>query len=720
MAGYASRQATYSDGDTVLATHSNSEYNQILAAFNASTGHSHDGTAGEGANIQLIIDNDSDTKITVENSADEDTIRFFTGAGGEQFAISDGKIEPKVNNDVDIGSNSFKFKNIYIAGTSTLAGVILTGTLDLDGQKLILDADGDTSITADTDDQIDIEIAGADDFRFTANTFTALSGSTISIPAGATIDVSAGTLTLANDQISGDKISGGTIGGPVTIVSPVITTSPTAAGSTWTDLGIVTTVDINGGTIDGVTIGGATPGAVTTSSLVATTADINGGTVDGTTIGASSRSTALFTTLGANGNVAFDGGTFVFNDSGAALDARFEGDTDANLLFLDASADFVGIGTSTPEAKLHIYKGDSGATPFSAADLIIEEVSGSNAWLVFATANTNSGGIAWADPENTQPGSFSYDHATNSFTFRVAGVDTTTISSAGRISTTNATNGETGISSAMSSTGSSGNTRSYYGSNAGSAGHGILMQMTHASYAGIGGVLYGTATRAANSAYDLLGLYSGDGGDAEFRLRGDGNGYADGSWNGSGADYAEFFEAADGLEIPKGTPVVLDGNKVRAATELDDPDEIIGVVRPKEDGKNSMVIGNTAWNHWSNKYLTDEWGTYIREDVQVASWNAVDESGVEAHAHSYYISGSNITLPEGITVPEHAVIETQSIRKLNPDYSPNATYTSRYDRPEWPIIGLVGQVQILKGQPVNPRWVKMRDLTATVEEWFIR
>ena len=33
--------------------------------------------------------------------------------------------------------------------------------------------------TADTDDQIDIKIAGADDFRFTANTFTALAGSTI-------------------------------------------------------------------------------------------------------------------------------------------------------------------------------------------------------------------------------------------------------------------------------------------------------------------------------------------------------------------------------------------------------------------------------------------------------------------------------------------------------------------------------------------------------------
>ena len=51
---------------------------------------------------------------------------------------------------------------------------------DLNGTELIIDADADTSITADTDDQIDIKIANADDFQITANDFTALSGSVIS------------------------------------------------------------------------------------------------------------------------------------------------------------------------------------------------------------------------------------------------------------------------------------------------------------------------------------------------------------------------------------------------------------------------------------------------------------------------------------------------------------------------------------------------------------
>jgi len=76
-----------------------------------------------------------------------------------------------------------------------LSGNLVTpGTLDINGQELILDADADTSITADTDDQIDIKIAGADDFQFTANTFTAQSGSSVVIPEGG--------LTLGSTAVS--------------------------------------------------------------------------------------------------------------------------------------------------------------------------------------------------------------------------------------------------------------------------------------------------------------------------------------------------------------------------------------------------------------------------------------------------------------------------------------------------------------------------------------
>jgi hypothetical protein len=68
---------------------------------------------------------------------------------------------------------------------------------DINGEELILDVDGDTSIQADTDDQIDIKIAGADDFKFTANNFNILSGSTLTIDSGATI-TNSGTATGFN------------------------------------------------------------------------------------------------------------------------------------------------------------------------------------------------------------------------------------------------------------------------------------------------------------------------------------------------------------------------------------------------------------------------------------------------------------------------------------------------------------------------------------------
>jgi hypothetical protein len=70
----------------------------------------------------------------------------------------------------------------------------------------------------------------------------------------------------------------------------------------------VTGIDINSGTIDGTVIGGTTPAAVTTSSLVATTADINAGTIDGTVIGGSTAAAGTFTTITASGEITANGG----------------------------------------------------------------------------------------------------------------------------------------------------------------------------------------------------------------------------------------------------------------------------------------------------------------------------------------------------------------------------------------------------------------------------
>lgn len=98
----------------------------------------------------------------------------------------------------------------------TVDGVLLKdNTVDVNGtaDAIILDADGDTTISSPTDDQIDIEIAGADDFTFTANTFTALSGSSIATntivettaTSGVTIDgvlVKDSSIALADGLVS--------------------------------------------------------------------------------------------------------------------------------------------------------------------------------------------------------------------------------------------------------------------------------------------------------------------------------------------------------------------------------------------------------------------------------------------------------------------------------------------------------------------------------------
>ena len=62
-------------------------------------------------------------------------------------------------------------------------------------------------------------------------------------------------------------------------------------------------------------------------------------------------------TLTVTGNVEFDGGTFIFNQSSADVDFRIEGNGDANLFFTDAGNDRVGIKTGSPSTELHVVGG---------------------------------------------------------------------------------------------------------------------------------------------------------------------------------------------------------------------------------------------------------------------------------------------------------------------------------------------------------------------------
>jgi hypothetical protein len=157
------------------------------------------------------------------------TTDSFTGDGSattftlSKEPFSEDTLIVVINNVIQKPTTNFTVSGttLTIVGTAVASGDVIyaihmggplpiggAAELDLNGasDKLILDADGDTTISADTDDQIDIKIAGADDFQFTANTFTAQSGSTITTPTlgvGNTKDLGAGIhIKVADSGVS--------------------------------------------------------------------------------------------------------------------------------------------------------------------------------------------------------------------------------------------------------------------------------------------------------------------------------------------------------------------------------------------------------------------------------------------------------------------------------------------------------------------------------------
>ena len=169
MAGYT-RQSSFTDGDVITASHSNDEFNQILAAFVNTSGHKHDGTAAEGPVIGLIGDPGVATplnKVVVDNTNNRVGVFVDAGGGGstvEQVRFQDGAILPVTNNDVDLGSSSAKFKELHLAGAANIAGtmtlsgnVIVSGTL---GADLIPDGDNTRDIGSTSAEWKDLYIDG--------------------------------------------------------------------------------------------------------------------------------------------------------------------------------------------------------------------------------------------------------------------------------------------------------------------------------------------------------------------------------------------------------------------------------------------------------------------------------------------------------------------------------------------------------------------------------
>ncbi|MDT8716168.1 hypothetical protein IAI10_05830 [Clostridium sp. 19966] len=126
--------------------------------------------------------------------------------------------------------------------------------------------------------------------------------------------------------------------------------------------------------------------------------------------------------------------------------------------------------------------------------------------------------------------------------------------------------------------------------------------------------------------------------------------------------YAELFETVDGKPIDVGYFVTLDGRKVKIAGS--NARYILGITT-----ESPAVLGNNGDIRWKNKYVTDEWGKIIYENVRVPS--QLDNEGNQI-------------------VAEH--IEKRPI--VNPNWDKDKQYIPRSLRPEWVSVGLLGQMLV--------------------------
>ena len=148
MAQSYTRQSTFVDGDTITAALFNNEYNQLENAFTYSsssattTGHRHDGTAGHGGNVHTIGDLDFLNKIVVDST--NNRWGFFvevSSSAVEQIRIQDGAVVPVTDNDIDLGTSSLEFKDLFLDGTAHV------DTLDVDANGTVAGTFGVTGAT---------------------------------------------------------------------------------------------------------------------------------------------------------------------------------------------------------------------------------------------------------------------------------------------------------------------------------------------------------------------------------------------------------------------------------------------------------------------------------------------------------------------------------------------------------------------------------------------
>jgi hypothetical protein len=218
----------------VRAAPINSEYNKLRDAFAQSdtgtTGHKHDGTSDEGSYVPLIADLDALNKIQVSQVNNRFGVWVeVAGTSTEQLRFQDGLVVPVVDNDIDLGTASLEFKNVYVDGTAFIDTVsvgdtdntVITDNAYTVTGDMTFDVSGDINLDADGGDVV-FKDAGTTYATFTSNT------GNLVLKSGATTAI---TFTGANADFAGTL----DVTGATTLDSTLLVKGNTTLGNAVTD-----------------------------------------------------------------------------------------------------------------------------------------------------------------------------------------------------------------------------------------------------------------------------------------------------------------------------------------------------------------------------------------------------------------------------------------------------------------------------------------------------